>query len=213
MKRSSQPSSTTPGKRAGKTCRSGSRLEASNAKSRKNLFHFKPEKVNKFEYCNNLQKQNLFHNPVRRLKACLSNNLPAVCAMCMQIFIIGSLRSVSFSHALFFLCPLLPSACYAGYTVSLFTNFQRERSDDRKYVCCSQTKEIRADAKKRLRGLPANSRRPSGRRFFIFRRDRSDDRKYVCCSQASISSEREEIRAPLETPAGEAMISLWSICC
>ena len=103
MKRSSQPSSTTPGKRAGKTCRSGSRLEASNAKSRKNLFHFRPEKVNKFEYCNNLQKQNIFHNPVRRLKACLSNNLHAVCAMCMQIFIIGSLRSVSFSRALFFL--------------------------------------------------------------------------------------------------------------
>ena len=66
---------------------------------------------------------------------------------------------------------------------------------------------------KRLRGLPANSRRISGCRFFIFRRERSDDRKYVCCSQASISSGREEIRVSLETPAGEAMFSLWSICC
>ena len=50
MKRSSQPSSRT--------------REASNAKSTKTLFHFKPVKVNKFEYCNNLWKQNIFHNPV-----------------------------------------------------------------------------------------------------------------------------------------------------
>ena len=48
-----RPSSKTPGKRAEKTCRSGSWREASNAKSRNSLFHFKPEKVNKFEYCNN----------------------------------------------------------------------------------------------------------------------------------------------------------------
>ena len=39
-------------KRAEKTCRSGSRRQASNAKSRRSLFYFKPEKVNKFEYCN-----------------------------------------------------------------------------------------------------------------------------------------------------------------
>ena len=51
---SSYPSGTTPGKRAEKTCRSGCRREASNAKSRKSLFYFKPQKVNKFEYCNNL---------------------------------------------------------------------------------------------------------------------------------------------------------------
>ena len=53
------------------TCRRGSRREASNAKSRKSLFHFKPEKVNKFEYCNNLWKQNNFRNPMRKLKAWL----------------------------------------------------------------------------------------------------------------------------------------------
>ena len=70
IKRSSQPGSITPGKRAEKTCRRGSRREASNAKSGKSVFHFKPEKVNKFEYCNNLWKQNIFHNPIRKLKAC-----------------------------------------------------------------------------------------------------------------------------------------------
>ena len=42
MKRSSQPSSITPRKRAKKTCRRGSRREASNAKSRMSLFHFRP---------------------------------------------------------------------------------------------------------------------------------------------------------------------------
>ena len=42
------------------TCRSGSRREASNAKPRKSLFHFKPEQVNKSEYCNNLWKQHNF---------------------------------------------------------------------------------------------------------------------------------------------------------
>ena len=87
IKTSSQPSGTTPGKRAEKTCRSGSRREASNAKCWKSLFYFKPEKVNKFEYCNNLWKQNICHNAVRKLKACLQNNLHAVCAMCMQIFL------------------------------------------------------------------------------------------------------------------------------
>ena len=56
MTRSSQSSSTTPGKQVKKTCRSGSRREARNAKSRKSLFYFKPEKVKKFEYCNNLWK-------------------------------------------------------------------------------------------------------------------------------------------------------------
>ena len=55
------------------TCRSRSRSrrEASNAKSTKSLFHFKPEKVNKFESCNNLWKQNIFRNPERKLKAWL----------------------------------------------------------------------------------------------------------------------------------------------
>ena len=71
IKTSSQPSGTSPGKRAEKICRSGSRREASNAKSRKSLLHFKAQKVNKFEYCNNLWKQNIFHNLVRKLKAWL----------------------------------------------------------------------------------------------------------------------------------------------
>ena len=76
IKTSSQPSGTTPGKRAEKTCRSGSRREASNAKSRKSLFHFKPEKVNKFEYYNNLWKPNIFHSLVRKLKAlCVCKSL------------------------------------------------------------------------------------------------------------------------------------------
>ena len=62
MKRSSQPSSTLlrSGKRADKTPRSVNRCKASNDKSGKSLFHFKPEKVNKFEHCNNLWKQNIF---------------------------------------------------------------------------------------------------------------------------------------------------------
>ena len=51
------------------------------------MFHFKPEKVNKFEYCDNLWKQNIFHNPVQKLKARLENNLHSVCALCMQIII------------------------------------------------------------------------------------------------------------------------------
>ena len=67
IKRSSQPSSTTTGKRAEKTCRRRSRREANNAKSRKSLFHFQPEKVNKFEYWN----IDIFHNPVRKLRAWL----------------------------------------------------------------------------------------------------------------------------------------------
>ena len=71
IKTSSQPSGTTRGKRAEKTCRSGGWREASNANSSKSLFYFKPQKVNKFEYCNNLWKQNIFHNQVRKLKAWL----------------------------------------------------------------------------------------------------------------------------------------------
>ena len=71
IKRSSQPSSTTTGKREEKTCRRRSRREGNDAKSRKSLFHFQPEKVNKFEYCNNLWKPNIFHNPVRKLRAWL----------------------------------------------------------------------------------------------------------------------------------------------
>ena len=78
--------SITPGKRAEKTWRRGSRREASNAKSGKSLFHFKPEKVNKFEYCNNLWKQNIFRNPRRKLDARCFSKFHAVCARCMQIF-------------------------------------------------------------------------------------------------------------------------------
>ena len=58
MKRSSQPSSRT--------------REASNAISMKSLFHFKPVKVNKFEYCNNLWNKTFFITQwARKLKACL----------------------------------------------------------------------------------------------------------------------------------------------
>ena len=78
-----------------------------------------------------------------------------------------------------------------------FTNFQRERGEDRKYVCCSRTKKIRASPK-----TPAGVACEQQTYFRFFRRERSDDRKCVCCSQASISSGREEIRAPLETPVG-----------
>ena len=85
IKTSSQPSGTTPGKRAEKTCRSGSRREASNAKCWKSLFYFKPEKVNKFEYCNNLWKQNIFRNPMRKLDARCFSKFHVVCARCMQI--------------------------------------------------------------------------------------------------------------------------------
>ena len=56
-----------PGKGQGlETCWIGSRSEVSNAKSRKSLLHFKPEEINKFEYCNNLWKQHIFHNSVRK---------------------------------------------------------------------------------------------------------------------------------------------------
>ena len=72
MKRSSQPSNMPKRKPTREAC---------NAKSRKSLFHFKPEKVNRFEYCNKLWKQNIFYSPVRKLKACFYNNLHAVCAI------------------------------------------------------------------------------------------------------------------------------------
>ena len=52
MKRSPQPSGTTPGKPTEKVNRTGSRREENNAKSRKSLFNFKPEKVKKFEFYN-----------------------------------------------------------------------------------------------------------------------------------------------------------------
>ena len=66
---------------------SGSRREASNAKSRKSLFHFKAEKVNKFEYCNNLWKQNIFHNPVlRKLKAWPCSEGPGTSPISQPIF-------------------------------------------------------------------------------------------------------------------------------
>ena len=77
----SQPSSTTPGKRAEKKCWSGSRRKASNAKSRKSLFHFKPEDVNKFEFCNILWKQNIFHNPVRKLSEIA--RFKVICMQCV----------------------------------------------------------------------------------------------------------------------------------
>ena len=56
------------------TCRSESRREASNVKSNKSLFHCKPEKINKIEYCDNLWND-IFHNPGRKLKACESVSL------------------------------------------------------------------------------------------------------------------------------------------
>ena len=71
MKESSQSNNITPGKPE-KTCRRGSRREASNAKSSNSLFHFKPEKVNEFKYYDNLRKQNIFHNSVRKLKVFMS---------------------------------------------------------------------------------------------------------------------------------------------
>lgn len=46
MKRSTQPSGSTPGKPAGKVNRTGGQ---NNIKSRKNLFNFKPEKVKRVE--------------------------------------------------------------------------------------------------------------------------------------------------------------------
>ena len=67
-----------------------------NAKSGKGLFHFKAEKGNKFEYCDNLWKQNIFHYPVRKLKACLENNSHAVC---MEIFMFGCYFRSAFSLA------------------------------------------------------------------------------------------------------------------
>ena len=73
-----------------------------NAKSRKGLFHFKAEKGNKFEYCDNLWKQNIFHYPVRKLKACLENNSHAVC---MEIFMFGRyFRSAFFLAYRRFIC-------------------------------------------------------------------------------------------------------------
>ena len=61
MKRLSQPSSTTPGKRAEKLAEAKADVKrVYNAKSRKSLFHFKTEKVKKFECCVNLWKQNIF---------------------------------------------------------------------------------------------------------------------------------------------------------
>ena len=72
MNRSSQPSSMPKRKPTREAC---------NAKSRKSLFHFKPEKVNRFEYCDKLWKQNIFYSPVRKLKACFYNNQHAVCAI------------------------------------------------------------------------------------------------------------------------------------
>ena len=43
------------------------RREASNAKSRKSLFHFSPENINKFEFCKKFWKKNMFRNPVLKL--------------------------------------------------------------------------------------------------------------------------------------------------
>ena len=75
----------TPGNGRSKHAEAEADVKRGNAKSRKSLFHFKPGKVNKFEYCNDLWKPNVFHNPVRKPKAWLYNNLHTVCAMCMQI--------------------------------------------------------------------------------------------------------------------------------
>ena len=59
MKRSPQPSGTTPGKPTEKVNRTGSPREENNAKYRKRLFNLKLEKVKKFEFYNIFGKCNL----------------------------------------------------------------------------------------------------------------------------------------------------------
>ena len=62
----------------------------------------------------------------------------------------------------------IPSALTKWLTGCVFTNFRRERSDDRKYVCCSQTEEIRAPLKT-----------PAGEAIGSFSNDDSDDNEDV----------------------------------
>ena len=101
--------------------------------------------------------------------------------------------------------------------VYVFTNFRRERSDDRKYVCCSQAKKIRAPLKtpagvtckqqtyfwsSLLYFSEGEKRRPEIHLLFA---------GYYFLGGGGGGGGGEEIRVPLETPAGEAMFSLWSI--
>ena len=67
------------------TCRSESRREASNAKSGKSIFHFKPEKENKFEYSDNLWKQNIFITRGETESVYLKYFACTECVLCMQI--------------------------------------------------------------------------------------------------------------------------------
>ena len=78
MKRSSQPSGSTPGKPTEKVNRTGSRREENNAKSRKSLFNVKPEKVKKFEFYDIFGKCNIVCDDL-----CYSN---ALSYLYMQIF-------------------------------------------------------------------------------------------------------------------------------
>ena len=87
-----------------------------NAKSRKGLFHFKAEKGNKFEYCDNLWKQNIFHYPVRKLKACLENNSHAVC---MEIFMFGCYFGLPF------LLPIEDLFAHKDYKQALFEKWYK----------------------------------------------------------------------------------------
>ena len=83
----SQPRNTTPGKRAEKTCRSRSRLETSNAIPRKSLFHLRPEKINKFEYCNNLWKKTFFITQCGNWKRVFK----VICMQCVLYYVYANL--------------------------------------------------------------------------------------------------------------------------
>ena len=54
MKRLSQPSSASPGKRAERLAEAKADVKRVTQNPGRILFHFKPEKVNKIEYCDNL---------------------------------------------------------------------------------------------------------------------------------------------------------------
>ena len=72
MKRSSQPSGTTPGKLTEKVNRTGSPREENNAKSKKSLFNFKSEKLKKFEFYNIFGKWNLVCYDLFKFKCIIS---------------------------------------------------------------------------------------------------------------------------------------------
>ena len=67
MKRFSQPSSTTPGKRAEKLAEAKADVKRVTQNPGRVCFILNKKKVNNFEYCGNLWKQNIFHNPVQKL--------------------------------------------------------------------------------------------------------------------------------------------------